>query len=233
MIPLTFCFTTYQRVSLTIKAVNSVIDDPRVQRIMVVDDFSDANVFDQLFHYFRDFPKVDLYRNNENKGMGKNKERAICLSPTEWCIIADSDNEYPKQYIDAIEKIPELESNTIYCPSHAAPSFDFRKFSERTFDKNNIKELVEDPMGNCSMNVCNYLVHRDEYINVYEHNPEMKATDTLFFNMLWLKTGNKFHIVEGMEYFHRTHADSGFLKDVEYNMAKSAELRNKILQDQW
>ena len=70
-------------------------------------------------------------------------------------------------------------------------------------------------------------------MKIYEPNSEMKATDTLWFNYLWLKAGNKFHIVEGMEYFHRTHADSGFLQDVQYNMSKSAELRNKILQDQW
>lgn len=230
MIPLTFCFTTFNRVSLTIKAVNSIIDDSRIENIIVLDDHSEPNVFDQLFHYFRDFPKVSLYRNEENLGMSKNKAKAISLSPTEWCVIVDSDNTFPKEYIDAIEKVGELLPDTIYCPQKAAPNFDFSKFAGRTFDRNNIKELAIDSMGNVCLNTANYVVNKDEYLRVYQYNSEMKATDTVWFALLWLSIGNKFHIVKDMEYDHLVWEGSGFMKDCDYNMNQSAILRQQILQ---
>lgn len=84
------------------------------------------------------------------------------------------------------------------------------------------------PIGECLFNTCNYLVNRAEYLRVYQHNADMKATDTIHFNYLWLSAGNHFYVVPGMEYYHRVHDGSGFLQDCSYNMAKAKEIKELI-----
>jgi hypothetical protein len=80
------------------------------------------------------------------------------------------------------------------------------------------------------MNTCNYLVNREEYLKIYQHNPEMKGTDTIWFNYLWLKAGNSFYVVPGMEYYHRVWEGSGFLADCDYNMKRAKEVKELIKQ---
>ncbi len=230
MIDLSFCFTTYQRVDLTIKAVNSIIDDNRVKSIVVVDDFSEPNIFDQLFHYFRDFPKVDLYRNKENLGMSLNKKRAIELSPTEWVVIGDSDNEFSSSYIDALEAVGELKEDTIYMPNAALPKFVFSEFDGLSFNKETAKNYLSDPMFRVSLNTANYVVNRAFYCKVYQYNPKHLASDTIWHNYQHLKAGGNFYIVPNMNYSHLISSDSGFLKDLDINMANAEEVKNLIAQ---
>jgi hypothetical protein len=80
------------------------------------------------------------------------------------------------------------------------------------------------------MNTCNYIVNRDFYLKTYQYNPEHIASDTIWHNYNHLKAGGKFCIVPDMQYYHRTHAGSGFMKGIEYNMAKTEEVRKLIQQ---
>jgi hypothetical protein len=72
------------------------------------------------------------------------------------------------------------------------------------------------------------VVNRDFYLETWVHNPEMKATDTAWHALNHLKRDGGFYIVPGMRYEHRVHSESGFLKDVHYNMAKAKEIENLI-----
>lgn len=58
----------------------------------------------------------------------------------------------------------------------------------------------------------------------------MKATDTIWFSYLWLKSGRLMFIVKDMHYFHRVHKDSGFLQEVDYNMKKAEEIKKMIME---
>ncbi len=220
--------TTYNRTTLLYDSFIQVVNDPRVREIVIVDDYSDVMIYEEIKAVLEQFPKVKLHRNTRNLGMSLNKFKSVELSSSEWVILFDSDNELTPAYLDALEGC-EFWDDVIYCPSFAAPTFDFRPFAGTTIDKDNAPELIKDPMLNCCMNTCNYVVNRAEYMNVYQINHDMKGTDTIWFNYLWLKSGRAFTIVEGMEYHHRVHAGSGFLEDATYNMAKAEEVRKKIM----
>ncbi len=62
--------------------------------------------------------------------MSFNKYSAISYARNQWAIILDSDNIISPAYVDAAlgKHFNANETDTIYSPSFAAPSFDFRKF---------------------------------------------------------------------------------------------------------
>jgi glycosyltransferase involved in cell wall biosynthesis len=172
-------------------------------------------------------PKVSFHITQENLGMSRNKARAVELAKNEWCILLDSDNVIDASYLNAIP-FGKMNRDYIYCPSFARPQFDYRKYAGMAINTDVAKNIMSKPMGECLFNTCNYVVNRQEYLRVFEYNPEMKGTDTIWFNYLWLKDGGKFFVLHDMEYTHRVHAGSGFMADVDYNMKKSKEVKQLI-----
>lgn len=231
--PIGIAITTFERPELTVKSFKDIISDPRISSVTIVDDHSSEESFNQLhkliIEEIPDIHKVFLHRNEENIQMSRNKVKAVELSKEKWVLLGDSDNHFDTSYLDALELVGELQENTIYCPDFPRPNFVYGKFSGRTFDKDNIKELISDPMGNCCANTANYVVPRDEYIRIYQYNSEMKATDTIWMLFLWLKYGNRIHVVKDMAYDHLVWDGSGYMQDVQYNMTKGEEVRQLIL----
>lgn len=232
---ISLAITTYNRFEMTVESFAQVIDDPRIDDIVILDDRSTDDSHEKLFFHFRDTYKVRVIRQAQNRGMGQNKADAIGYAKNEWVIILDSDNVIGKNYLDAIESWGVYPGpfnyypDTIYVPDFAKPDFDYRKFSGNIYNKFNVVDLLNDRMGDCLLNTCNYFVHRDSYLKTYAYNPSMKGTDTIWFNYLWLKAGNSFQVVRDMQYYHRVHDGSGFLQDAGYNMKKADEVRKLIL----
>lgn len=233
---LSLSITSYNRCEMTIESFINVIDDDRLNDIVILDDCSTDGSYEKLRDHFKDNKKVRVIRQAQNRGMSLNKRDAISLAKNEWVIILDSDNVITSKYIDGFEVYIELYKNgetietSILCPDYASPSFDYRKFSNRLFDKKNIRELASDSIGGAFLNTCNYVVHRETYLQVYEHNEDMKGTDTIWFAYLWLKAGHSFLVCRNMHYMHRAHDGSGFLQDADYNMKKATEVRKLIMQ---
>lgn len=216
---------------MLIESFAQVIDDERINDIVISDDFSDEDIYIKVLRHLEDdkYWKVRVFRQHENLGMYRNKMAALKYAKNEWCLLWDSDNIFDKSYLDALDKIDiDLHSRkTIYCPDFSKPQFDYRSFSGKLFFKENITKLLNYPMGECLLNTCNYVVNK-HYLP-YEYNPEMKATDTIWMNYLFLKDGYQFYVVPGMEYIHRVHDQSGFLQDCAYNLAKGSEIKQLIL----
>lgn len=236
---ISLCITTYNRYDLTIESFRQVIDDPRISEIVIVDDCSKPDIFNLFSEMVDSDPnrnKIKLVRNTENLGMSRNKARAIELASNPWCILFDSDNVIDSSYVDELfnawdlhkKFYGEIPPTKIYCPSFAKPQFDYRSYNGYHIAANNGRAIMKDSAGQCLMNTCNYVVNREEYLKVYEYNPEMRGTDTIWFNYLWLKAGNEFYVVSDMEYFHRVHAGSGFLEECDYNMKRAAEVKQLI-----
>lgn len=223
---ISLCITTYNRFELLIQSFVNLLNDTRIDDIVIVDDYSDDDTYDRVSRSVKDMGKVRLFRNKENIGMSRNKARAIELATNPWCIIFDSDNVIDGRYLDALPEY--LAPSVIYCPDFAKPQFDYRKYAGQTINADNAGKIMSKPMGECIFNTCNCLVNREEYLRVYEYNPDMKGTDTIWFNYLWLKAGNSLHVVKGMEYMHRVHAGSGFMADVDYNLMQSKEVKKLI-----
>jgi glycosyltransferase involved in cell wall biosynthesis len=227
---LSLCITTYNRFEFLPESFSQVINHPRISEVILMDDCSDQDIFNKIYALKDTHPKIKVFRQAKNRGMGRNKADAISYAQNEWCIIFDSDNVLTKEYVDSIPL--ELPSEkTIYQPSFAKPNFDFRKYAGESYRRFGVANVfIKQPIFNTMLNACNYVVNRDEYLRVYQDNPEQCGADTIWMAYLWLQAGNAFYVVPGMEYEHRVHSGSGFLQDADYNMKKAEEVRKLIQQ---
>lgn len=228
---LTLAITVFNRYDLLLESFANVIDDPRIDEILICDDHSKEEYWNKIKELPKFNPKIKVVRQLENRGMLVNKRDAIFNSKNEWVIIFDSDNVIGKDYLDAFEESFQIQfmGSIIYCPSFAKPNFDYRKYENQLYHKTK-KPPLEDPMCNCLFNTANYIVNREEYLNVWRENKEMVASDTIWMNYLWMKSGRTFAIVPNMHYFHRVHKDSGFMQDCDYNMKKAEEIKKIIME---
>lgn len=224
---LTLAITTYNRFQYLRESFEQVISHPRITEIILMDDCSDIHVFKQIEVLKELSPKIKVYRQAKNRGMSRNKADAIGFAENDWVIIFDSDNIIGMDYIDAIPR--DLIIQVIFHPDAAMPHFDFRKYRGGGYLIDKIKNLIKEPLFNTMLNACNYVVNRDEYLRIYQENTEHKASDTIWMAYLWLKAGNGFYVVPGMEYEHRVHDKSGFLQDAAYNMNQVQEVRKLIM----
>lgn len=245
---LSLCITTYNRYEMTIESFAQVLNDDRIDDIVIMDDCSQQQVKYDFYSWMlrtqNGGGKVRFIEQSQNVGMSRNKRDAIANAKNEWCIIFDSDNVIGPDYLDAFYKdinLPSQFSNKyidhiIFCPDFAKPNFDYRAFSAKKpptyglYDAKDAARCIIDSRFNCLMNTCNYIVNRDYYLKTYQHNHEHKASDTIWHNYNHLKSGGIFRVVQYMQYAHRVHKGSGFMEDVQYNMAKSEEVRKLIQQ---
>lgn len=223
---LSLCITTYNRFDLLKESYAQVIDDPRISEIIIVDDCSTEPGIKEKVNSLAG-GKVKVFHQVQNRGMSRNKADAISYASNEWCILFDSDNVIGKDYLDAVPE--ELTSDTIYCPSFAKPEFDFRFFERKTYNKTKAAREIKMDMFNVCLNCCNYLVHRDTYLQTYKYSYVHIASDTIWHAYNHLKAGGSFYIVNGMHYYHRVHKGSGFLQGVDHNMKMQNEVRKMIM----
>lgn len=222
--------TTFNRYDLTIKSFEKIIDHPQVSEIIVVDDASTNGDGKRLADYFKGHPKVKVIRQAINRTMQRNKADAVSFANNNWVALIDSDNEINSDYLDTFLSIENPQPDTIYAPQRATPQFLYDDFAGATIDKFNVKGYIKVPLFGALINTCNYIVHRDTYINTFEYQPEIKGTDTAAHFLRHLKNGGKFHVVKGMEYIHAISNDSEFMKDVHFNMASAMDIEKKLLE---
>lgn len=225
---LTLAITTYNRFQYLRESFEQVIDHPRITEIILMDDCSDLAVYKQIEQLKELSTKIKVFRQAQNRGMGRNKADAIGYAKNEWVILFDSDNIIGPDYIDALPI--DLMKPVIYHPDAALPNFDFRKYRGGGYKAHYVRKLINEPMFNTMLNACNYVVNRDEYLNIYQENPKHRGSDTVWMAYLWLKAGNGYYVVPRMEYYHRVHDQSGFLQNAAYNMKKAEEVRKLIMQ---
>lgn len=228
---ISLAITTYNRYELTIESFKNVLSCDFIDEIIIVDDHSDQEIYDKLKNFCDGIPKIKLHRNAFRYGMAGNKRKAINLAKNAYVCIFDSDNEMGPDYFEALFKTSYAMGEKVICiPEKAEPNFIFTKYRGRFINSSNVKDNMGDEMFRCLLNCCNYVVPGASYMDVYEYDKTIKATDTIRFNYLWLKKGNAFFVVPGMFYRHLVHAGSGFLEDVNYNMAKAKEYEQKIME---
>jgi glycosyltransferase involved in cell wall biosynthesis len=250
---LSLCITTYNRYEMTIESFAKVINDPRIDDIVILDDCSADGSGERLRKHFINNDKVNVLFQVINKGMSINKRDAIKHAKNEWCIIFDSDNVIDTDYLDAFynfcvadggamelfKRISDIEK-FIFCPDFAKPTFDYRAYKcgnnstsgwrSGIYRKIECAHEIKNDVFNCLMNTCNYIVNRDFYLATYQYNPEHIASDTIWHNYNHLKAGGHFVVVPDMQYFHRVHDGSGFMQDAAGNMARADKVRKLIQQ---
>src|SRR5882672_11254545 len=122
---LALCITHLNRFDMLKECLAQVLDDPRVEEIVIQDDYSEMACWMQTEEYFSQFPKVRLFRNTHNVGVYQNKARAIRNATKPWCILFDSDNGMEKNYLDRLEQLMPWDRELSYLPDFAKPTFDY------------------------------------------------------------------------------------------------------------
>lgn len=235
---LSIAITTYNRPRLTIQSFNKILSDDRISEIVIVDDCSTEENYKELRRLVTNLnsDKIIVYRNDINLGMSLNKFTAISRCTNDWIIIFDSDNIIDRSYIDAFERInyQTIDNNSmIFCPSGALPKFDYSSLQGMIIDKSNVGELFKGIYATITewlLNTCNYIVHKKTYVLNYNHNKEMKATDTIWHNYNHLKNGGSFYVVPNMTYQHLVWEGSGWRENRKYNKEKAVEVKRLIEQ---
>jgi glycosyltransferase involved in cell wall biosynthesis len=201
---------------MVFEAFEAVIDDPRISEIVIVDDNSKESVWKSLNQFDQKSNdqllarnKIRLFRNSKNLGCYFNKSVAISKASNEFVIIFDSDNTMTTEYIDRIFE-QEWKRDTILAPEFAKPHFDYRTFSGETINKGNVRGMVDRKHFTALINTMNYFVHRDEYLKVFDSEIEPWTADTAYQNYNWLKAGNSFHVLKGLQYDHLVHNGSHY-----------------------
>lgn len=120
---LSLAITTYNRYEMTVESFAQVIDDPRIDDIIILDDCSTDGSYEKLRDHFKENEKVRVIRQAQNRGMSVTKRDAIALCNNREVVIFDSDNKLGKDYLDALEAVGDFSDETLYLPTAANPQF--------------------------------------------------------------------------------------------------------------
>ena len=161
-------------------------------------------------------PKVKLYRNIKNQDCYRNKQIAISFTDneTDGCILLDSDNKIDTDYLDKIYSIPDWDINTIYTPSFAYPTFDFRDYEGLVITKENVSDYIDKPMFETMLNAANYFVNPFMYLEVWDGSKDPVTSDSIFQCFNWLLDGKSIYVVPGLTYQHKIHEGSHYKNNV-------------------
>ncbi|MFX0073400.1 MAG: glycosyltransferase family 2 protein [Candidatus Hermodarchaeota archaeon] len=203
---------TYNSSEFILNALSYIIDDERVNEIIISDDHS--NDYRKLISKIKDIsPKIKIFRNKHNLGGFGNKYQAISKCKNKRAILLDSDNSLTENYIDKLFEISKWNSEIIYCPDFAKPNFNYKKFSGMVINKELTRKILIDQKGSnfgIFLNTGNYFVDIQNYIKCIrgKENVKVHSGDVISFISLWLQNNYSLYIVPGLEYNHRIHKKS-------------------------
>ncbi len=205
--------TTFNRFDMVLEAISKVINDPRVGEIVICDDRSTDDSYDRLVNHFDQNLKVHVFDNLRNLDCYRNKHKAMEWASSEWCILFDSDNILPVKYLDTLFALPQWDPDIVYCPEFAEPNFDYTAFSGHLVDRGTVAAFMKQKHFATCLNTCNYFVHRDNYLNVWDRSVDPHTSDSIYQMLNWFRAGKKAMIVPGLRYFHRVHDGSHYIKN--------------------
>ncbi len=213
---ISIALTHHNRPDMLHEALAGVLEDERITEIVISDDASDPEIYNHIAKRYAEYPKVKLFLNDRNQDCYRNKMLAIKRCTNEWVCIWDSDNVFPKQYIDRIENlwVAGLNEKTVYQPSFAMPHFNFKKWEGISVNRGNVAGYVRESTFETMLNAFNYFVNREQFLKVWDGSIDPVTSDSIFHNYNWLKAGNSIYIVPELYYDHRVHDGSHYQKNV-------------------
>lgn len=103
MIKFSFLVAHYDNIAYFVDCYKSIINQTFTDyEIIIVDDCSASDTFEKLKSYVKDNPKVKLFRNTKNKGVGYTKRRCLELASGEIVGFVDPDDAITE---DAAEEL--------------------------------------------------------------------------------------------------------------------------------
>ena len=215
----------YQNLTELKELINSIIDCKLIDDIVITHDCS--NDYSDVLK-LQD-SKIRVYKNINNWHILHNKRNSIYHAKNKWVICIDSDNKITDDYVRIIDEY-KMDKHVIYAPEFAKPQFDYRAFSGQMLHKETIKEFAKVSISQTFLNTFNYCVNRNEYLKVYRYTTECKSSDSIYFNYLWLAARNSIFIVPELQYEHKVHPNSTFLKEYAPSLKMANEYLYKIIK---
>ena len=235
---LSLVIPTFDRTDFVIEAFAQVLDNPIINEIIIVDDFSDVEVYSKLWNLINNLQnkKIKLFRNDKNLGPLLNKYEAVKKCKNKWIVMVDSDNIMNNEYIEKMEQLDKKEEDMLYCPEilmaeGGKVNFSYEEFRGLVVDKNNVKKYIDGINFECWMNTGNYFFNRNAYLKNVESNEidaRLSLTDSVYFSYLWLLSGNRMKIVSGVHYIHRIHKGSWWQNHSKECVRLTTEITEKI-----
>jgi glycosyltransferase involved in cell wall biosynthesis len=216
------CIPYYNRSEMVMETIIPLLIDSRIDEIILCDDCSPKKDFINLLSNTEGLDKIRIVKNVINHHNQHNKRNALSFAKNEWVLLLDNDNVAKKDFIDSFFNTINMNGHPnpkiIYHPAFASPLYDYRQLNGHFISKNNANIYCRHTFFVTLCNTNNYFVNRDEYLRVYKHDNTVRGADGIYFAYQWLKSGNSLFIVPNMQYFHRVHEGSEFLREVESNM---------------
>ena len=213
--------TNYNRLDAITRLINNVT---LFDEIVINDDFSDINIFNQLKSFCDSLPNVKLYRNDRNVGAFHNKYLAMTKSTNDWCVLFDSDNLLKDSYVETLFGLGEWDNDTIYQPSHYG-AFNYKNYEGTTFSASSDINLDLGALFNGG----NYFVNKNKYISVVKGwESTIKYVEVMSLLYLWLLDGGKFHVTPNLNYLHVTSPDSFYMSHEQYHIRMKAYLMDCV-----
>jgi GT2 family glycosyltransferase len=241
---ISLAITTYNRCDLVIESFISVLNNEYIDEILIVDDFSDINIYNKLYELIKVLNtdnKIKLLRNDENLKPFLNKIKAVKSCKNDWIILLDSDNKISDDYVNKVLSI-NRNNNTVYIPQLLVrednKGWDYFDFRDIDFNKDNIKNILiqESPTSlnaETMLNTGNFFINRDSYIKTIEDSEidiSISTNDSLYFSYLWLKNGNIIKVLPDLKYYHYVHDGSWYIKNWERCQIDTEILKKRILE---
>jgi hypothetical protein len=233
----------YNNSSYICDAINPLINDYRINEIIICDDNSnDINELEKLILNYNT-SKIKLFKNQQNLGCYHNKINTVSKCTNDWCILLDSDNIYDNNSINAIYNINIWNENTIYTPSRAitfpgTPSemLNYTKYNNKYILKSIYINNFNDNNFQCLINTCNYFLPVKKFIECMNNiqytykREEIDCLDSAVLFTDWLSNDNMFFVIEKLNYKHRLHEKSNYMlsKSHSYSNYVLNKLFNKI-----
>lgn len=224
----TLAFTTYNSSKYIIEQLKNnyfVLSHDKINEIIIQDDCSDD--YDILNKYITD-DRVCIFQNSKNLSPLLNRIELLKNCSNDWVFLMDSDNFLEKNIFEKLDHL-NLDSEIIYCPDFAKPNFNFKHFGNKMIDLGAAKEKLENLDMQIFLNTGNYLVNKNNYLNVAKLvDPCFAywAVDVIYFNFLWLTFGYKLFCVKDYEYIHTMRGDSYWMKMGHKSKPKLEEVMN-------
>lgn len=176
-----------------------------INEIIIQDDCSE-NDFEKLKSI--ETENIKVFQNEKRIKPLLGRVNLLNNCSNDWVLLMDSDNFLDVNSFNSLFSDLNFNDNTIYAPDFARPKFNFKTISDFNLDFNLVKNNLQFLL--CFLNVGNYLVPKKRYLEVAK-NIDYKfveyTMEVLYYNYLWLSSGNFIKCVKGYEYDHTMRDD--------------------------
>ena len=213
------CIPTMRRWAFLETYIPQYLENPFIDEIVLVDETGED--FIEISAKYSSEPKIRVYQNEKRLGPFLNKVKCMKCAKNNWICLVDSDNFVDVEYFKRITELSPLEEDTVYSPSFAAPTFDFRNFNGLLLTKESIAEIYKTDVYlrlEMLLNTGNYVLSKKavDVLSRYEENTlssSCSTIDVLYANYLLLQNRFKLYIVPDLTYTHVVHEGSIFLQE--------------------